>query len=735
MKRQVKKFERKLNPDTATVEKIQQTNDQLYTYLQEKGEKDAAKQLAYLMQNQATPEKDDPKKNPVFDKLLVTNNKISAILAKMQKDMIDEQDTSIKSVAKEQISPTPIIAGPTNITVEEAANDDIGIGGFDIDLPDRRSKKSPKKGRGRGQPPTGKKDQKLPKKTSKTPKGADKAGKTLKSATKAGGRIAGKALGGALKFAGPAGIIVTAGMAAYDAIEGWDNAPDTFDLEEGKDATLGQRAASSAGSAISGLTFGLADAKETAKGIYNLTGGNDTIKKYEKAGVISHHTIGNSAVKNWTALTQLPSKEIQKIIDIDDWHEEDLERMKKIKAVKEAQATMDPFEQTPKEKIETESGIDGAAAFKKIDYQMKTVPQTVQPPAPNAPGSVGSSSAIGGPVKGAGVAKVSTSLNPDDYSVTDLFNLHNTSTLDVNGLEPNVLSNFKAMAAEYNDVYGKKIQINSAFRSFEEQAELKAKLGNMAAAPGSSMHNYGLAVDINSSDANNADKAGLFQKYGFHRPVAGEAWHVEPSGIDRAAIRAAGMKAGGAGTVLANNTKSVPAKQVGESETTKSPAAEAKAVAAKTKTLPVGEPTAIAKNAQTEQKIDQKSKELALTSDPAKKEQLAGEIKTLTAEYKDTQTTAMKNQSSGVIPQKTSELQVASLEQKPLEATDVTSNKDKKESVVNQTNQNLTAQTVAYDTGTQVKAMNTIVPVINQSINSSKPQENIGQDRLLNLFS
>lgn len=729
MKRQVKKFERKLNPDTATVEKIQQTNDQLYTYLQEKGEKDAAKQLAYLMQNQAAPEKDDPKKNPVFDKLLVTNNKILDILAKIQKDMIDEQDTSIKSVAKEKISQTPVISGPTNITVEEAANDADGIGGFDIDLPDRRSKKSPKKGKGKGQPPRGKKDQKLPKKTSKTPKNTDKAGKTLKSATRAGGRIAGKALGGALKFAGPAGIIVTAGMAAYDAIEGWDNAPDTFGLEEGTDATFGQRAASSAGSAISGLTFGLADAKETAKGIYNLTGGNDAIKKYEKAGIIAHHTIGNSAVKNWTALTQLPSTEIQKIIDIDDWHEEDLDRMKKIKAVKEAQTTMVPFEQTPKEKIETESGIDDGKVFKKIDYQMKAVPQTVQPPALNATGSIGSS------VKGAGVAKVSTSLNPDDYSVTDLFTLHNTSTLDVNGLEPNVLSNFKAMAAEYNDVYGKKIQINSAFRSFEEQAELKAKLGNMAAAPGSSMHNYGLAVDINSSDADNASKAGLFQKYGFHRPVAGEAWHVEPSGIDRAAIRAAGMKAGGAGTVLANNTKSVPTKQVGESESTKSPAAEVKAVAAKTKTLPVGEPKAIAKNTQTEQKIDQKSKELALTSDPEKKEQLADEIKTLTADYKDTQSTAMKNQSSGVIPQKTSELQVANLEQRALEATEVTSNKDQKESIVNQTNQSLTAQTVAYDTGTQVKAMNTIVPVINQSINSSKPQENIGQDRLLNLFS
>ena len=33
MKRQVKKFERRLNPDTATAEKIQQTNEELYKYL------------------------------------------------------------------------------------------------------------------------------------------------------------------------------------------------------------------------------------------------------------------------------------------------------------------------------------------------------------------------------------------------------------------------------------------------------------------------------------------------------------------------------------------------------------------------------------------------------------------------------------------------------------------------------------------------------------------------------
>jgi len=103
-----------------------------------------------------------------------------------------------------------------------------------------------------------------------------------------------------------------------------------------------------------------------------------------------------------------------------------------------------------------------------------------------------------------------------------------------------------------------------------------------------------------------------------------------------------------------------------------------------------------------------------------------------------TTATTSKNTGSGVVPQKTSDVKVASADTtkaSPQTEASAESSKDKKESVVNQTNQNLTAQTVAYDTGTQAKAMNTIVPVINQSINSSKPQENYGQDRLLSLFS
>jgi D-alanyl-D-alanine carboxypeptidase len=41
-----------------------------------------------------------------------------------------------------------------------------------------------------------------------------------------------------------------------------------------------------------------------------------------------------------------------------------------------------------------------------------------------------------------------------------------------------------------------KIQITSSYRTFEHQARLVQELGNMAAAVGTSPHNYGLAVDM-----------------------------------------------------------------------------------------------------------------------------------------------------------------------------------------------------------------------------------------------
>lgn len=107
-------------------------------------------------------------------------------------------------------------------------------------------------------------------------------------------------------------------------------------------------------------------------------------------------------------------------------------------------------------------------------------------------------------------------------------------SVDVDGLNNQVKSNFAKMAHEYFIITGgKKIQVNSAFRSMAEQEELyRTKPPGIAAKPGSSMHNYGFAIDISSADANALVQMGLMQKWGFERPVMPkETWHIAPKGL------------------------------------------------------------------------------------------------------------------------------------------------------------------------------------------------------------
>ena len=114
-----------------------------------------------------------------------------------------------------------------------------------------------------------------------------------------------------------------------------------------------------------------------------------------------------------------------------------------------------------------------------------------------------------------------------EADITKYVNLKD-SGIDLAGMDPAVKKRLAAVAFEYFNSTGKKIQINSAFRDPKEQAELFAKYGSpRAARPGKSKHEVGLAVDMNSADANQATSLGLFDKYGFQRPIASEPWHVE----------------------------------------------------------------------------------------------------------------------------------------------------------------------------------------------------------------
>lgn len=105
--------------------------------------------------------------------------------------------------------------------------------------------------------------------------------------------------------------------------------------------------------------------------------------------------------------------------------------------------------------------------------------------------------------------------------------------VNITNMHPGTLKLLLGMAEEYGKMTGKSLQINDGWRSTEEQARLHASNPDKAAPPGRSMHEYGLAVDINSTDADDLEKLGLMKKYGFTRPVGGEPWHMEPAGIQR----------------------------------------------------------------------------------------------------------------------------------------------------------------------------------------------------------
>jgi hypothetical protein len=81
------------------------------------------------------------------------------------------------------------------------------------------------------------------------------------------------------------------------------------------------------------------------------------------------------------------------------------------------------------------------------------------------------------------------------------------------------------MANDYYQQSGKKLQVNSAFRSMDEQKNVNSGT-NPKAAPGKSLHNQGKAVDINSSQVADLLSNGMLGKYGFS-PLPGDPPHIQ----------------------------------------------------------------------------------------------------------------------------------------------------------------------------------------------------------------
>jgi hypothetical protein len=136
----------------------------------------------------------------------------------------------------------------------------------------------------------------------------------------------------------------------------------------------------------------------------------------------------------------------------------------------------------------------------------------------------------------------------------------------IKGINPVFMKYFKGMAAEYGQKTGKKILVTDGFRSYAEQASLYRRIPHKAARPGNSMHEFGLAMDIAESSANELEKLGLLRKYGITRPIGKEKWHIEPAGVQLDVNKAkknvawaneritAGLGRGGGGYALLANS-------------------------------------------------------------------------------------------------------------------------------------------------------------------------------------
>ena len=148
-----------------------------------------------------------------------------------------------------------------------------------------------------------------------------------------------------------------------------------------------------------------------------------------------------------------------------------------------------------------------------------------------------------------------------DKGIADLKSVANIgANVNIKDLDSNFVNNLIGLAEEFAlETPGKKIGIVSAFRSKEYQKklwdekykqlaskhpdwseeQLKNETRKWVAIPGRSMHNAGVAVDLDSySKKAVTDK--LLKKYNMHRAMVKinpkETWHIEPLGINRKAI-------------------------------------------------------------------------------------------------------------------------------------------------------------------------------------------------------
>ena len=84
---------------------------------------------------------------------------------------------------------------------------------------------------------------------------------------------------------------------------------------------------------------------------------------------------------------------------------------------------------------------------------------------------------------------------------------------------PEAIESFEKLARDFKKHFGYPIQINSSYRSFDGQMQMKAKHGGGAATPGKSNHGWGVAFDVNRTKVDTNKDGKITNRDRFSSPV------------------------------------------------------------------------------------------------------------------------------------------------------------------------------------------------------------------------
>ena len=115
---------------------------------------------------------------------------------------------------------------------------------------------------------------------------------------------------------------------------------------------------------------------------------------------------------------------------------------------------------------------------------------------------------------------------PAELLQTTVFNIH-TDEKGKAVMVKEAMPDFKRLANAYFSHFGRKITINSSYRTYQRQIDLRKEQPNFSATPGTSNHGWGFAFDFQNTDengnwiANGTEKAKKWNPEGYKYGGAG----------------------------------------------------------------------------------------------------------------------------------------------------------------------------------------------------------------------